>query len=348
MKQLPNLYALRFILALLVILQHIPDTSNNVGLPFFDNSPIFHKGGQAVLYFFTLSGFLIIRIIFLEINSKNTFNFKNFYLRRVQRLYPVYYLVLFSGFLFYNFFLPSFGIDYNIEYPIHEFFLGYILLIPNVITHYYKVGGILNVLWSIGVEEQFYLFAPLLIYIGRKNILFTLIILLLILLGISLFYFDFYSYKNYYFYFVCGGLFAVFFEKFEFHFFKRPIIHVIAYIIFILSFITNYFTFDYGIFYHYFNMLLGALVISLITYYPKFEIKIKSINYFGKISYGIYMYHMFSVVMVLFFVKRFGLFNVLSNSILIILINILCIFFSILLAHISYQYFEKIFYKSKF
>lgn len=348
MRQLPNLYALRFFLALLVILQHIPDTSFNVGLPFYDNLPIFHRGGQAVFYFFTLSGFLIIRIIFLEITTKKAFDFKNFYLRRIQRLYPVYYLVLFSGFFFYNFFLPSFGIDYNIEYPIHEFFLGYILLVPNVITHFYKVGGILNILWSIGVEEQFYLFAPLLIYIGRKNILTTLIIFLFILLGISIFYFDFYTYKNYYFYFVCGGLFAVFFEKYEFNYLKNTIIHLVVYIIFILSFITNFFIFNNGIYYHYFNMVLGALTISLIAYYPLFKINSKSINYFGKISYGIYMYHMFTVVMVLFMVKYLNLINVFNITTLIIFINLVCIVLSILLAHISYQYFEKIFYKSKF
>ncbi|GAA4231958.1 hypothetical protein GCM10022291_05580 [Postechiella marina] len=347
-KQLPNLYAIRFILAILVVIHHIPETSNNVSLPSFDGLPLFHKGKLAVLYFFTLSGFLIIRLIYLELSTKKSFDFKNFYLRRVQRLYPVYYLVLIIGFTFYNFILPAAGIPYNIEYPWDEFFIGYVFLAPNVIAHYYKVGGILNILWSIGVEEQFYLFAPFLIYLGRRHIILTLSILLTILVGIALFYFDFYAFKNYYFYFVCGGLFAVLFEKFKLDFFKNKIIHITVYGLFIISFLTNYLIFESVKFTLIFNMVLSALFISLIAYHPLFIIKSKPLNYFGKISYGIYMYHMIALVVILYFLKKIDIENYLNDTSVIILINAVCIAAAIYISHLSYKYFEKLFYKPKY
>jgi len=65
MHKLPNLYFLRFFLALTVIIYHLPITSQNIGIDFYDNFPIFHKGGVAVFYFFSLSGFLIIRNLYL-------------------------------------------------------------------------------------------------------------------------------------------------------------------------------------------------------------------------------------------------------------------------------------------
>jgi len=348
MKQLPNLYALRFILCLFVILQHIPDTSKSIGLPYFHDAAMLHKGGLAVFYFFTLSGFLIIRIIYLEIKTTQAFNFKHFYMRRIQRLYPIYYLVLFFGSAFYNFILPYFNIQYDGDYPWGTFFAGYIFLVPNVITYYYKVGGILNVLWSIGVEEQFYLFAPLLIYIGRKNILLTLFLMLISLIGLHVFFTDLYIYKNYYFYFVCGGVFAVFFEKFKGAFFYNRILHIIVYSLFIVSFLSNYFDSSFGKYIHYFNMLLSALLISLISYYPLGIVKNNSINYFGKISYGIYMYHMIALYIILYMFKKIHLDSYFNDIISIVFINTLCISASIFISHMSFKYFEKLFYKPKF
>ena len=46
---LPNLYALRFILAVLVVVFHIPGISETLGYPFYRKLPIFHKGHLALL-----------------------------------------------------------------------------------------------------------------------------------------------------------------------------------------------------------------------------------------------------------------------------------------------------------
>jgi peptidoglycan/LPS O-acetylase OafA/YrhL len=54
------------------------------------------------------------------------------------------------------------GVAYPVEYDLGVAVLLYTLFLPNVMSGLYRVGGILNPLWSIGVEEQFYLaWAPL-------------------------------------------------------------------------------------------------------------------------------------------------------------------------------------------
>ncbi len=60
-KNLPNLNAIRLFLSIVVIFFHIPRISNSFNIPTYSDLPILQKGTLAVYYFFTLSGFLIIR-----------------------------------------------------------------------------------------------------------------------------------------------------------------------------------------------------------------------------------------------------------------------------------------------
>jgi peptidoglycan/LPS O-acetylase OafA/YrhL len=85
MARLPNLNILRFFLAMVVMLGHIASTSNNLGLPYLPDVPILLKTNLAVYFFFTLSGFLIIRLLFLE-SRKGWLNLFNFYKRRMFRI----------------------------------------------------------------------------------------------------------------------------------------------------------------------------------------------------------------------------------------------------------------------
>ena len=92
MKRIPNLTSLRFLLALLVVIFHIPLFFSNRELPFYNDLPIFNKGTEAVYMFFSLSGFLIIKQLFEEKKLTGTINLKSFYMRRVLRIFPLYYL----------------------------------------------------------------------------------------------------------------------------------------------------------------------------------------------------------------------------------------------------------------
>ncbi len=341
---LPNLYALRFILAILVVIFHIPGVSKTLGFPFYGDQPIFHKGHLAVLYFFTLSGFLIIRLIYLEITKSKTFDFKTFYLRRIQRLYPVYYLVFFIGLLLYHVILPKLNIHRAIDYSLSDLLLYYVFFIPNIFSYHYTPGSILNILWSIGVEEQFYLFIPPLLYLGRKNVIRTMIVLLIIALGIFFIYTDLYKYKNFYFYFLFGGLCAIVSEKHLFSLFKNKITHLVVYTAFILSYVTDVFTYENVVLHHSVNMVISGLTITLITYYAIFKIEYKFLNYLGKISYGIYMYHMIVITGLFFVADKLHLTDVLNDVSFIVLFNLTSIIVTAIVSHLSYKYFEKLFY----
>src|SRR5690606_15215682 len=105
LDRLPNLDPLRFFLASIVLLFHLPQLSHNQGLPYFDGLPIYQRGIEAVYVFFVLSGFLIIRLIY-RAKIRGAFSIRDFYIRRILRIFPLYYLILGFGLFFYNVVLP--------------------------------------------------------------------------------------------------------------------------------------------------------------------------------------------------------------------------------------------------
>jgi len=81
MKLIPNLNGLRALLAFIVVIFHIPQFCQNRGFPFFNSVAIFQKGNEAVYMFFSLSGFLIIRQLYMEKSTTNSINLINFFRR---------------------------------------------------------------------------------------------------------------------------------------------------------------------------------------------------------------------------------------------------------------------------
>ena len=348
MKNLPNLYPLRLFLSVVVVIYHLPLICKGLNIPSFNDTAIFTKGTLAVYYFFTLSGFLILRLIFLELQKSGQFDFKKFYIRRISRLYPVYYLVFIVALILYHFLLPSLGISFSIDYSITELVLNYVFLIPNVFKyHHPDVGSIFIVLWSIGVEEQFYLIIPLFLFFFKKRIVLAVASLLSFLLLILLFFPSFYKYDNLYFYFIFGGLLAILGVKRKFNLFKNPYFHYLVYTLFLLSFFTNLFKFENEFLYAVFNMSVSGALIAIITDYPIFIMESKKIDYLGKISYGIYMYHMIVITFALFIVNKFKLFVYFNEILFIVLLNFIVIVVTLIVAHLSFKYFESLFYKNK-
>lgn len=345
MNILPNLFSLRFFLAITVVLFHIPITSYTIGLPFFNALPIFNKGLIAVNFFFSLSGFLIARNLYIEYQKNGTLNLLVFYQKRIRRLWPVYYLVILIGILLYHIVLPLIGIDHKINYNLFDLCMHYLFFIPNVFNANFKVGGILNITWSVGIEEQFYIFFPLLFLFFKKKIKGILFILLIIFLGFLIFYKDFYFYRSYFFYFILGGLLALFAEEGKLHFLRYKIINIIIILLFTLNFFTDFFTFYTNMtFHHIFNLIVSNLFIVSIAYFPLFKLDGLKINYFGQISYGIYLYHMIITSVYLYTIKFFKMDEMINGSILIIVNNVVVIAITLFISHLSYQYFEKLFY----
>lgn len=79
MKRLPNITSLRFFLAIIVVIFHLPEFCSKHNIPFYNFQPIFHKGSEAVNMFFSLSGFLIIRQLYVEKKATGTVSLKIFF-----------------------------------------------------------------------------------------------------------------------------------------------------------------------------------------------------------------------------------------------------------------------------
>lgn len=152
-----GLNGLRAIAALAVLFSHTTHGMSDFGLDSFlfgkypDGNPkTTLLAGFGVSIFFALSGFLITFLL-LEEKKTGDIAVRKFYLRRVLRIWPLYYLYL--GLCLLTFLL--FGLDFE-KSPL--FF--YTFLMANVP---FIFGGTLPLLehyWSLGVEEQFYSFWP--------------------------------------------------------------------------------------------------------------------------------------------------------------------------------------------
>ncbi len=150
-RWLPGLNSLRAIAAFVVLIWHVDRFSSTYGIESvgYGKTSAAHS---AVVFFFVLSGYLITWLLLCE-KSKAGVCLASFYRRRALRILPPYLLVLVWSFLL----VWSEGespIDYARQYAF------YFLLIPNVANAFNFSIRCLLPLWSIGVEEQFYLVWP--------------------------------------------------------------------------------------------------------------------------------------------------------------------------------------------
>ncbi len=96
---IPSLNGLRAISIALVVVLHLMYTGD-LHSKYDDWLYIFVKGHFGVNIFFVISGFLITNLMLKEENENQSVSLKNFYLRRVIRIFPAYYFF----YLFISFF----------------------------------------------------------------------------------------------------------------------------------------------------------------------------------------------------------------------------------------------------
>jgi peptidoglycan/LPS O-acetylase OafA/YrhL len=173
----PGLNALRFIAASLVVLAHVEvlkaHTGITAGIP--DTHGLRERiGALAVKFFFVLSGYLITYLLFVERERFGTISIRNFYVRRILRIWPLYYAVIVVGVFVLRPLLPP------VDYAETAFFpssLGlYIGFIPNVAAALGRDIPYIDHLWSIGVEEQFYLLWPVLVAWAKDRRIFWVLL----------------------------------------------------------------------------------------------------------------------------------------------------------------------------
>jgi peptidoglycan/LPS O-acetylase OafA/YrhL len=128
---------------------------------------VFKNGDLGVYFFFVLSGFLITYLLLMEQQLKGKIHVGAFYIRRALRIWPLYYFCVFFGFVIFPWVKSMFGeMPSETANPIrYVFFLSNFDIIRNGMPD----SSVLSVLWSISVEEQFYLAWPLILFVVPKK-----------------------------------------------------------------------------------------------------------------------------------------------------------------------------------
>lgn len=176
-----NLHGFRFFAAALVMLSHIELFKKRVGLPHLWNTPIFFEAGSAgVDFFFVLSGFLITALLLKEQQKTGKIALRKFYMRRILRIWPLYYTIIIVCY-FIAPYLQVFYIAGYSEIIFDDFtpkLLYSLFFMPNVALSFFYEIPYAAPLWSVGVEEQFYLFWPLLLLMFKDKLRFFIIFII--------------------------------------------------------------------------------------------------------------------------------------------------------------------------
>ena len=139
-------------------------------------SEIAHYGGLGVDVFFVLSGFLITGIL-LDART-NAHYFRNFYARRILRIFPLYYAVTAFSFVVLPRLAPWTIVKFG---PANQDSIWYWLHLSNfsIARRGEFIHGIMDVSWSLAIEEQFYLLWPAVVLLTAARRLPTLCLLLI-------------------------------------------------------------------------------------------------------------------------------------------------------------------------
>lgn len=131
----------------------------------------FYYGWIGVQVFFIISGYLITTIL-LDSKKSNNY-FKIFYTRRILRIFPIYYLVLIFTVIFAFIINSSIKDIWFYLFYIQNYKLSWVNWNP-------QFPKLLNHTWSLAIEEQFYLFWPLMVWLLSKRKLIILCFLLIL------------------------------------------------------------------------------------------------------------------------------------------------------------------------
>ena len=174
-SRLPCLDGLRAISILFVVVSHCQHTING-GLPFLVGF-LFAKGGLGVFIFFVLSGYLITWLLRQERERTGSISLRAFYARRAIRIFPAFYTYL--GVLIL---LCALGVFYIRKQ--HFLWAGIYLWNYEHLWDSEPAVGVgfrfLGHLWSLSLEEQFYLLWPgALVLLGLRRAVFAALALVL-------------------------------------------------------------------------------------------------------------------------------------------------------------------------
>lgn len=318
----------------------------------------FRWGWLGVDLFFVLSGFLITEILLGT--PRKTNSFKNFYLRRVFRIFPLYYFTTIL-FLWLSATVPQ----WREQWLFYKSSLLYILfnlhnwlmifntshLKKEMFSHY----------WSLSVEEQFYFLWPFAVYFLRSlrklEILLVSLLLVTILFRAGLFSYYRDSPKLFLAQFctridglLIGSLTAVykFYYAEQVHkIIKRlAVVSALIYSMFVLvikisgSSFPHFPVFGYTVV----SLVFAHLMLSLINGKSSFLFRLTTnavLKKIGKVSFGLYIYHWIFLVLLCPYIAQSLLLTKYNLEHVNMLSSVLCAILSFVTAMASYHFFEK-------
>ena len=146
------------------------------------------SGALCVNVLHVLSGFLITYLLLAEEKSHGQFSVTRYYLRRTLRIWPLYFVVIISFLFIIPAAMNAIGKSYHETANPWAYFLFWANF------YMYKVGfpysPVLAVLWTISVEEQFYVVMPWLMKFLRRWRAHVFLLIILVSIGLRIYYRD--------------------------------------------------------------------------------------------------------------------------------------------------------------
>lgn len=173
-KYIPELDGLRAIAIILVVWHNVTAGEYTGGVVWRLVNLLSNTGWVGVQLFFVLSGFLITGILLDE--KKSPRQLRNFYMRRVMRIFPLYYAVLGFAFLL----LPALNLTPLWLHDDLRQQLWYWTFLINWSAPILGDGHAFGHFWSLAVEEQFYLLWPLCVLTCQRRTLLTLVMFFIV------------------------------------------------------------------------------------------------------------------------------------------------------------------------
>ncbi|HMK02669.1 MAG TPA: acyltransferase [Ferruginibacter sp.] len=350
--QLDAIRGLDFFLVFLLHAYHPNFTSGFFGSMFkyfYDNLAL------TIDVFFILSSFLLTWLGINEYKATGSFSFINYFVRRALRIWPLYFLLMLLTYTLVPYFSAALNIPVTLPPAIY-----YLLFISN----YYLEGHVyfLRFLWSLSVEEQFYIIWGICLVFFQKRLaycagIFAVVSIIFTIYTINNNIYNFFHTLTYLFDFAAGIIAAVamqqgykvveFFKRISIwqdalFFLSAPLLYVIIFCLIYIS--PPAFALFLDLFARYMFIIYMGLVIIEQMVNERTILKLgsqKLLVYTGKISYGLYCFHGYTLT--------FGLVIFAKLDISMPLIFRILIFFIInfIIAAISYQVIEKPFLKLK-
>lgn len=354
----PSLDGLRFFAFFLVFLHHaLQNTTSQNPIINYLLIILQKNGWVGVDLFFVLSGFLITILLLEERKQFSNFSLRNFWIRRALRIWPLYFLALILGFILIPLILNQFR-EIRLINELKNQVIYYILFLGNwaTVAFGYSNFKYISHLWTISVEEQFYIFWPLLLLqinnfkkaaIACLSIFLMAILIRFYLISIGIQHPGIYTNTFARFDTLIAGSFLalLYFYKPNVTKFLQKFCNLKIQIITLLLFAI--FLYKFYFFNPYFirNGLFGYSVITIFFVYFTLSalkqkshfssfLKFKPFVSLGKISYGLYVWHILAIDIIYVFLGN--LFPNFSKPFFGFILTLI-------LGFISYNLFEKYF-----